>query len=358
MKEKILIILIGLFAGFFTIHAQDNAPLKSLRLLVWDGVYNASINHETGEVTVAHIAKGTQVTGVEFALTENATISPNPKSLVGKWPEQTTFTVKANGKKNQYVVKLTDYVEVPAPLSADGKDIWKTIWAEEFNSNTLDTLVWSKTPRNRSDWNNTMTDDERLYEFRDGALILKGINNTINESDSSKFLTGGVWGRDKRSFALGRVDVRGKFASAKGYWPAIWLLPQGGNSPYSKEGEIDMVERLNFDEYVYMTLHTEYTNLVNKENPKNHLRAPVDPEEYNIYSVEIYQDKLVYLVNNKAVFTYPKLKPHVDNQFPFASHDYYIILSSQLGGSWVGEVNPDDLPVEMAVDWVRVYQTK
>ena len=30
----------------------------------------------------------------------------------------------------------------------------------------------------------------------------------------------------------------------------------------------------------------------------------------------------------------------------------------QLGGSWVGKVDPEDLPVEMAVDWVRFYQKK
>ena len=30
----------------------------------------------------------------------------------------------------------------------------------------------------------------------------------------------------------------------------------------------------------------------------------------------------------------------------------------QLGGSWVGTVDPADLPVEMEVDWVRYYQWK
>jgi hypothetical protein len=28
----------------------------------------------------------------------------------------------------------------------------------------------------------------------------------------------------------------------------------------------------------------------------------------------------------------------------------------QLGGSWVGEIKPDDLPVEMWIDWVRFYK--
>ena len=27
----------------------------------------------------------------------------------------------------------------------------------------------------------------------------------------------------------------------------------------------------------------------------------------------------------------------------------------QLGGQWVGDVDPNDLPVEMEIDWVRYY---
>lgn len=357
MRTKKIVILIYLLGIVFSMQGQTQ-PLKSLRLLIWDGAYQASINHETKEATVAHISKGSQVTGVEFALEKNATISPNPKSLIGKWPHNVTFTVKMEGKEFLYRVRLTDYVADDAPLSSDGKNIWKIIWSEEFDGSEIDTLVWSKTPRNKSNWNDTMTDDDRLYELKDGKLILKGIKNTDNPADSSAYLTGGIWGRDKRSFALGRVDVRAKFSSAKGYWPAIWFLPQGGNSPYSGEGEIDMVEHLNFDEFVYMTIHTEYTNLVNKENPKNHLRVPVDINAYNVYSVEVYPDRLVYLVNDKVSFVYPRIEPRIENQFPFASHNYYVVLSSQIGGEWVGEVDPSHYPVEMSIDWVRVYQFK
>ena len=35
---------------------------------------------------------------------------------------------------------------------------------------------------------------------------------------------------------------------------------------------------------------------------------------------------------------------------------YYLLIDMQLGGSWVGGVDPKDLPVEMLVDWVRSYE--
>ncbi len=43
--------------------------------------------------------------------------------------------------------------------------------------------------------------------------------------------------------------------------------------------------------------------------------------------------------------------------WPF-DQPFYIILSQQLGGSWVGEVNPDQLPVSMIIDFVKVYQLR
>ncbi len=35
---------------------------------------------------------------------------------------------------------------------------------------------------------------------------------------------------------------------------------------------------------------------------------------------------------------------------------FYILIDQQLGGNWVGEVAPSQLPVEMVVDRVRMYQ--
>ena len=35
---------------------------------------------------------------------------------------------------------------------------------------------------------------------------------------------------------------------------------------------------------------------------------------------------------------------------------FYLLIDMQLGGSWVGAVDPKELPVEMYVDWVRFYQ--
>jgi len=64
---------------------------------------------------------------------------------------------------------------------------------------------------------------------------------------------------------------------------------------------------------------------------------------------------LVFTLNGKATFTYPKVDGVDPSQWPY-DQPFYILIDQQLEGSWVGKVNPDDLPVNMIIDWVRVYQ--
>jgi len=66
----------------------------------------------------------------------------------------------------------------------------------------------------------------------------------------------------------------------------------------------------------------------------------------------------VFFINGQKTFTYPRIQTDKEGQFPFSEHRYYLLLDMQLGGSWVGKVNPDDLPVEMEIDWVRFYEFK
>ena len=104
------------------------------------------------------------------------------------------------------------------------------IWNDEFNSGTLDKTVWSKIHRSTSDWAVHMSSSDTLFAFEDGALVLRGMVNDFLPNDNAKFLTGGVWSKNKKAFGFGRIEVRAKFDVAQGFWPAIWMLPQTSNS--------------------------------------------------------------------------------------------------------------------------------
>ena len=233
----------------------------------------------------------------------------------------------------------------------------KLVWEDNFNGPTLDTTKWTKIPPNKADWGNYMTSDPRCFDFSDGNLILKGIVNQDTLTDARPFLTGGIYSKGKFAFQYGKIEIRVKLESAQGAWPAIWMLSeQGKYGKYPRNGEIDIMEHLNFDDLIYQTTHSYYTlELKQKDNPPYFKTSKVDTEKYNVYGLEWYPDKLVYTLNGKETYTYPRIEDVDASQWPF-DQPFYVLIDQQLEGEWVGKVNPEDLPVHMVVDWIKVYQ--
>lgn len=236
---------------------------------------------------------------------------------------------------------------------------WKLVWEENFNGPSLDTSVWSRISRGTPDWQNTQSFDDRCYDMQNGLLILKGIVNDDLEADPSPYLTGGVWTKGKHAFNGGRIEVRAKLQGAQGAWPAIWMLPfETDKYHWPEGGEIDIMERLNFDSIAYQTVHSYYTYTLGiANNPPQGTTAPIRPNDFNTYGVDFHPDSLVFHINGKRTFAYPRIETDKPGQFPF-NIPQYLLIDMQLGGQWVGQVNPADLPVSMEVDWVRHYEWK
>jgi len=235
---------------------------------------------------------------------------------------------------------------------------WTLVWEDNFEEDGApDSAKWSFAGRGKPDWNCYCTDSPETFFVKDGLLHLKAGLNT-NPSDSVKYQTGCIQTKDRFSFRYGKLEVRAKLSKGKGSWPAIWMMPQAsvyGGWPDS--GEIDVMEHLNFDPFVYQTLHSHHIDrLGEKENPLYFATKEFTQDEFNVYGVEWYEDRLDFFVNGEKSFSYPKLEGTDDVQWPF-DQEFYIILNQALGGAWVGEIHDKDLPVQMLVDWVKVYQT-
>ena len=85
-------------------------------------------------------------------------------------------------------------------------------------------------------------------------------------------------------------------------------------------------------------------------------RVPTGRDDWNIYAAEVYRDSVCFYVNGAKTLTYPRVEG-MEYQFPFPDKEMHIRLSNQLGGGWVGPVsNPEQLPAELRIDYVRVYQ--
>lgn len=242
---------------------------------------------------------------------------------------------------------------------ACGAPKWKLVWADEFNGNKINSRYWTKIERGTPDWKNTMSKDPSLFAVRNGKLILRGKVNPNTKKDPSPYITGGISTEKKFAFCYGKIEIRAKVDSAQGAWPALWMLPDGKNRKWPDDGEIDIMEHLNFDNFAYQTVHSRYTYTLGRKNPQNGATGKIKRDDYNVYGVEWHSDKLIFSINGKETLTYPRVPAEKSNgQWPF-NKPFYILVDMQLGGGWVessGKINPKQLPVEMHVDWVRVYK--
>ncbi|MFD1614117.1 glycoside hydrolase family 16 protein [Gelatiniphilus marinus] len=252
--------------------------------------------------------------------------------------------------------KIVDGYKYIQKDSVTAKD-WKLVWKDDFDAPEIDTKKWTKIPKKNADWGNYMSSDPKCFGFSDGKLYLKGIVNTDTVSDPRPYLTGGIYTKGKFAFQYGKIEIRAKLESAQGAWPAIWMLAEDKKyGKYPRNGEIDIMEHLNFDNIIYQTTHSYYTlELKQKTNPPYYKTTKFDKEEFNTFGLEWYPDKLVFTLNGEETFTYPRIKGVDKSQWPY-NQPFYLLIDQQLEGAWVGKANPDDLPVQMIVDWVKVYQ--
>lgn len=236
----------------------------------------------------------------------------------------------------------------------DFEEGWTLVWEDNFDGNSFNTSSWSKIPRGKVEWNKYMSDFDSCYDVKDGNLILKGIVNYNRSIDTVPYLTGGIYTKNKMSFTYGRLEIRAKLQGATGAWPAIWMLPEEGKWPNG--GEIDIMERPNYENNAYQTIHSSYTYYSGiVTNPDRGSKGPINVNKYNIYGVDIYQDRLDFYINHKLTFSYPRINTDKEGQYPFGK-PFYLLIDMQLGGPWPGPVEPKELPVEMKVDWVRYYK--
>jgi beta-glucanase (GH16 family) len=258
---------------------------------------------------------------------------------------------------------------------------WQLVWSDEFNDPSLDTAKWTKIDRftdldfrlSKEDW---LRDKEKwkdinniscfsytsgnpvLYNFADGMLILDGIVNTDTLTDPRPYLQGAIKSKRKFAFQYGKIEIYAKLEGAGGAWPAFWMLSEKEiyeDLPH-RNGEIDIMERLNHEDSVYQTTHSHWSlDMKQDQNPPHYSKGKINPDGYNVFGLEWYPEKLVYTVNGITTYEYPKLEDVVPAQWPF-DQPFYVMLDQQLGGSWVGEVDPEDLPAKVIIDWIRLYQ--
>lgn len=359
-RIKFIFLLSMILVGVNVIGCSDSnkipdfkSPIQSF-ILTCDNVnYHGHIDPSRCRIEVGAIQKPSTITSASCQLEEGVTISPTPQSMIGEWGPEEVFTITTPTGKTQYTVVLTAYVKEEEPEEpTPGENI---IFEDNFDqeSRIPDETKWSLCPRQSPPWAKYLSESYNQAYVENGRLVLRA------EIINGEYQTGGIQTLGKMDFQYGKVEVRARFTkSVQGGWPAIWMMPTSSDKEWPAGGEIDIMEQLNHDKYVYHTIHSHYKNDLGHNTPNPTATAAYEVDQFNTYGVEWTPEKLTFTLNGKVTLTYPNL--HLENeaemqQWPF-DNKFYLILNHALGGpdTWPGPITDSQLPGIMEVDWVKI----
>ncbi len=222
------------------------------------------------------------------------------------------------------------------------------IFEDNFDKNGIpDKNKWRFYYRLKDDgWGNWFSESYDQAYVKDGVLVLKA------EKVGNVYRTGGLTTQDLFKFTYGKLEIRAKFKTFEGGSPSLWILNTTGQ-PIN--GEIDLAEQYNNDDFVYHTVWNNYTLKLKQYDPVNKTTVKYNVNEFNVYAIDWTSEKIVFSVNGINTMTYPNMhlaNEKVMGQWPF-NKPFYILITFPV--SLTG-VNDSELPGYMMIDWVKVTQ--
>jgi beta-glucanase (GH16 family) len=251
---------------------------------------------------------------------------------------------------------------VQKPFKSGSKNYTHLVWFDEFNYAGLpDATKWSYESgyiRNKELQYYTR---QRLdnAKVENGNLVISALNDSLRSGSSVYPITSAsLTTKGTKEWTYGRIEVRAKFPSSLGTWPAIWML--GSNISqvgWPACGELDILEHVGYmPDTIHFNVHTEKYNHVKKTNKGSKIFYPNAMNDFHVYALEWFPDHLDWYMDDKKVFSYANENTGKD-AWPFDAPQY-LILNLAFGGDWGASKGVDisSLPQRFYIDYVRLYQ--
>lgn len=256
---------------------------------------------------------------------------------------------------------------------------YKLVWEDHFDyEGKPDSAKWNFEVGNHQ-WPNrelqAYTDRPGNIYVKDSNLVIRAIKEQDGEREytSAKINTCG-----KASWTYGYFEFKAKLPAGVGSWPAIWMMPEHIRMPKEEQakqgiapeymhwpncGEIDIMEHIGRKlNYLLFSLHCKNHNHADPTTTNYSTGIQFDGEvstEYHIYGMEWTEDYIEYYVDGKSYCRYSKADDPDQSHasWPFCK-PFYLIFNIAVGGGLGGDVTDADLPFEMFIDYVKVFQKK
>lgn len=214
------------------------------------------------------------------------------------------------------------------------KSGWTLTFQDEFDQTELSSLQWNKV-------NSGYKEHGRLHYYLPEQVDSSSgtLNLHVNKKPYKDFpyRSGAVTTQGLHEQLYGKYEIRAKFPSGQGLFPAIWLLPSN-NKPYP---EIDIVEMLG--QQPKELWHVAHKNDGERDYK---LTRGFDGSEWHIYTLDWHENVLIFYIDGHEKFRTPNI----------SNTPMYLWMNVAVGGTWVGDPNEKTVfPSSMEVDYVRIY---
>jgi beta-glucanase (GH16 family) len=246
---------------------------------------------------------------------------------------------------------------------------FRLIWADEFDVDGLpDPAKWNyDIDRNFLGWynnelqyySNARPENSRVSG---GSLIITARKEDLSSAGftdwgGQRYSSARLLTRGKAQWMYGFIEIRAKLPCGRGSWPALWMLSSPPQAAWPDDGEMDIMEHVGFDPgVIHATMHTGAYNHTKNNARSATTTVPDACTVFHKYQLTWNSNQIKVGVDDHNYYQYSN-DGSGNPEWPFESPQY-LIFNVAVGGDWGGQMGVDDtiFPIQMEVDYVRVYQ--
>lgn len=250
------------------------------------------------------------------------------------------------------------------------EDRYELVWSDEFETDgTPDPSKWS--------YENGFVRNEELQWYQpqnafceNGLLIIEGKKEVVNNPDydeksenwktqrpEATFTSASVTSKGLHAWTYGRFEIKAKFKTEPGLWPAIWTL--GANQPWPIGGEIDIMEYYHHSILANAAWAGKDKTLWDEGKfPMAHFNDPDWSDKFHIWRMDWDETAIKLFLDDELLNTIELSKTinergDVKNPFKIP---HFLILNLAIGGKAGGDPSGVTFPARYEIDYVRIYQ--
>ncbi len=246
-------------------------------------------------------------------------------------------------------------VETPAETAAaEAAGDPNLLFEDNFDGTELDETKWERCPEWDRQGGMDVWDNDMSYLDGNGNLILRAEwDETEGKLHSGAIRTNGCY-----SEAFGYYEASVKFPTAPGIWGAFWMMvgAVGSEENGALDGvEIDIIESINANNGVCNhAIHWDGYGDKHQQIASEPTGVHIYDGEFHTFGLERTEDAYVFYVDGTETWRV------AEDTCTICPEDGYMKLTVE-GAEWAGLGTAESiaaLPVEMVVDYVRVYREK